>query len=642
MTTRFTAWVLLSLLLLCVVPMSDPSDTFGEPSEVMTAEGRQLDDVNCSGMTFEDLISYDRADFNVHIDGAWSGAAITATAYAVDARASAVRTDLDGLFDGIPGGNDSWISTDEREAVRSVGPACISDMDTRMAFHDGNGVRDRSDAPNVVKFIEDGLALDERNLVPEDHPQYRQCATFGTTTNCREVPVSATQATEIDLLVEDGQSKNVGFDAIENPADEAFSLSIVTTNMTRAGMVLTFPPVPGLTLGAWAVLDDGVANTEVPAPVMNRTENGNLMVELELDYPESSYPMERELFLDFTTEDLTINNPPEWMEAAPTNGTRIAMPPNAETVEISASEVALWATDQHGWHLECIGTNGWNITHEIGTAPILHRGPDREGEVLCAAVDGYGKTSEDNRTWYGAVPFEWNASLNDDQHVLVEVTPETSTGYSLSANLVQGERTTGNIAMTVTGPAVFDHSTQGLRPGGLVWEYRLTGGGWLASDARINLGLELPNTPPTLTLTRGLDGSNGTMNALGTSIIVAGEVYDPEGETLTLSWRLCGASSYDVRVQGMTWEADVRTIACEQQGVEEYDITVTAEDASGGTTTLTFNVDIETEEVPESSTPTTSEEGGRGVPGPGAGMGLLCLLGAALSRRSDGPRQPAP
>lgn len=642
MTTRFTAWVLLSLLLLCVVPMSDPSDTFGEPSEVMTAEGRQLDDVNCSGMTFEDLISYDRADFNVHIDGAWSGAAITATAYAVDARASAVRTDLDGLFDGIPGGNDSWISTDEREAVRSVGPACISDMDTRMAFHDGNGVRDRSDAPNVVKFIEDGLALDERNLVPEDHPQYRQCATFGTTTNCREVPVSATQATEIDLLVEDGQSKNVGFDAIENPADEAFSLSIVTTNMTRAGMVLTFPPVPGLTLGAWAVLDDGVANTEVPAPVMNRTENGNLMVELELDYPESAYPMNRELFLDFTTEDLTINNPPEWMEAAPTNGTRIAMPSNAETVEISASEVALWVTDQHGWHLECIGTNGWNITHEIGTAPILHRGPDREGEVLCGAVDGYGKASEDNRTWYGAVPFEWNASLNDDQHVLVEVTPETSTGYSLSANLVQGERTTGNIAMTVTGPTVFDHSTQGLRPGGLVWEYRLTGGGWLASDARINLGLELPNTPPTLTLTRGLDGSNGTMNALGTSIIVAGEVYDPEGETLTLSWRLCGASSYDVRVQGMTWEADVRTIACEQQGVEEYDITVTAEDASGGTTTLTFNVDIETEEVPESSTPTTSEEGGRGVPGPGAGMGLLCLLGAALSRRSDGPRQPAP
>ena len=71
------------------------------------------------------------------------------------------------------------------------------------------------------------------------------------------------------------------------------------------------------------------------------------------------------------------------------------------------------------------------------------------------------------------------------------------------------------------------------------------------------------------------------MNALGTSIIVAGEVMDPEGEAVTLAWRLCGASSSDVRVDGMTWEADVRTIACEQQGVDVYEITVTAEDASG-------------------------------------------------------------
>ncbi|MEC7722981.1 MAG: hypothetical protein VYB36_03645, partial [Candidatus Thermoplasmatota archaeon] len=307
MTTRLSAWVLLLLLVLCTVPLSNPTATLDHPVEVQTTEGRQLQDVNCSGMTFEDLFSYDRADFEVVIDAAWSGAAITATAYASDERASAVRTDLDGLFDGFPGGNDSWISTDEREAVRSVGPACISDMDTRMAFHEGSGVRDRATNPNVVKFIEDGIALDERNLVPEDHPDNRRCATFGTSTDCKEVPVSATEATEIDLLIKDGENVNAGFEEVENPADEAFSLSIVTTNMTRAGMALTFPLVPGLTLGAWAVLDDGVANPDVPAPVMNQTENGNLVIELELDYPEASYPMQRELFLDFTTEDLSIN-----------------------------------------------------------------------------------------------------------------------------------------------------------------------------------------------------------------------------------------------------------------------------------------------------------------------------------------------
>ena len=641
MTTRFTAWVLLLLLVLCTVPLSDPSETLEAPIEAQATEGRQLQDVNCSGMTFEDLFSYDRADFEVLIDAAWSGAAITATAYAVDERASAVRTDLDGLFDGFPGGNDSWISTDEREAVRSVGPACISDMDTRMAFHEGNGVRDRSTNPNVVKFIEDGIALDERNLVPEDHPDNRRCATFGTSTDCKEVPVTATQATEIDLLIDEGQTNNAGFDELENPADEAFSLSIVTTNMTRAGMALTFPLVPGLTLGAWAVLDDGVANTEVPAPVMNRTENGNLVIELELDYPEEAYPMQRELFLDFTTEDLTINDPPEWMSNAPENGTWLAMPPNAERVDLSASQVALWVTDRHGWHLECEGTDGWNITHRAGAAPALHRGTTREGEVLCHAVDGYGLVSEDNRSWYGAVPFEWNATLSDDLHAVVDVTPEGSTGYTLTANLVQGERTTAPISIPVTGPTVFDHGTQGLRPGGLIWEYRLTGGGWLTSEARINIGLQLPNTPPSLTLIRGLDGSNGTMNALGTSIIVAGEVIDPEGEGVTLAWRLCGASSSDVRVDGMTWEADVRTIACEQQGVDVYEITVTAEDASGGTSSISFVVDVR-ESAPEPVTPGVEEEERRGLPGPGAAMGLLCLLAAALRRPSGGARSPAP
>ena len=249
--------------------------------------------------------------------------------------------------------------------------------------------------------------------------------------------------------------------------------------------------------------------------------------------------------------------------------------------------------------------------------------------------------SEDNRTWYGAVPFEWNASLNDDLHAVVEITPLGSTGYTLAGNLVQGDRSTAQISMMVSGPTLFDHSTQGLTPGGFVWEYRLTGGGWLVSEARINLGLELPNTPPTITLTRGLDGSNGTMNALGTSIIVAGEVVDPEGETVTLSWRLCGATSADVRINGMTWEADVRTIACEQQGVEIYEITVTAEDASGASSTLSFVVDVQEEEVQPEPGSTTEEES-RGIPGPGAAIGVLCLLAAALSQRSRGSRPPAP
>ena len=73
MTTRLSAWVLLLLLVLCTVPLSNPTATLDDPVEVQTTEGRQLQDVNCSGMTFEDLFSYDRAEFEVQIDAAWTG-----------------------------------------------------------------------------------------------------------------------------------------------------------------------------------------------------------------------------------------------------------------------------------------------------------------------------------------------------------------------------------------------------------------------------------------------------------------------------------------------------------------------------------------------------------------------------------------
>ena len=574
-----------------------------------------MQDVNCSGMTFEDLFSYDRADFEVVIDAAWSGAAITATAYASDERASAVRTDLDGLFDGFPGGNDSWISTDEREAVRSVGPACISDMDTRMAFHEG-GVRDRATNPNVVKFIEDGIALDERNLVPEDHPDNRRCATFGTSTDCKEVPVSATEATEIDLLIKDGENINAGFDEVENPADEAFSLHCDHHDPSRDGADL--PPRPRPDAGAWAVLDDGVTNTDVPAPVMNQTENGNLVIELELDYPEASYPMQRELFLDFTTEDLSINDPPEWMSNAPetARGLRCRPTPN-EWTSAPARLPCGSPTATVGTSCAKAATDGTSRTPR--RCPTLHRGSTQEGEGTA--------TPSTVRLGVGGQPLMvWRRSVR------MERKPERKPACHRGGHArgIDGTRWLP-ISCRASVRQLRQHPCDGpyhvrswharASPRWFRGEYRLTGGGWLTSEARINLGLELPNTPPSLSLTRGLDGSNGTMNALGTSIIVAGEVFDPEGEAVTLAWRLCGASSSDVRVDGMTWEADVRTIACEQQGVDVYDITVTAEDASGGTSSLTFVVDV-AENEPEPVPVEPEDEEGRGIPGPGAALGV--------------------
>ena len=62
---------------------------------------------------------------------------MSATAYVNGSNSATVRENLDGLFDGASGGNNSWISTDEREAVREIGPKCIVDMETRLGIREG-------------------------------------------------------------------------------------------------------------------------------------------------------------------------------------------------------------------------------------------------------------------------------------------------------------------------------------------------------------------------------------------------------------------------------------------------------------------------------------------------------------------------
>jgi hypothetical protein len=60
------------------------------------------------------------------------------------------------------------MSTDEREAVRAIGPECIADMDTRIGIREGLPHRGGVDW-NDLEFVKDGIALDEVNLVPSNH-----------------------------------------------------------------------------------------------------------------------------------------------------------------------------------------------------------------------------------------------------------------------------------------------------------------------------------------------------------------------------------------------------------------------------------------------------------------------------------------
>ena len=295
-----------------------------EPTE---AQGRQgssgLSDVDCTGYTFEDLFDYNFALFNINIGADWATAEMGAVAYVNGSNSATVRENLDGLFDGAPGGDNDWISTDEREAVREIGPMCIEDMETRLGIREGVPHRTNSGvAWNDLEFVEEGIALDEVDLVAPNHPEERSCTNFGASADCKEIPVSATDDLQISLFVKAGENHNMRFDQLPNQGVSNFTLALNVTNMTNADLVMTFPALQGLRIAGYAMEDDGVAlvsGQDYTAPQEEFLPDGKLRIHQHVDYDKANWPVGRNLFIDFTTTVPESNDIPQWTNSKPNN-----------------------------------------------------------------------------------------------------------------------------------------------------------------------------------------------------------------------------------------------------------------------------------------------------------------------------------
>ena len=102
-----------------------------DSTEQAPADGRQAEQITdeCEGLKFEDLFNYDFADFIINFGDDWATAEMDAGAFVNGSKSSIVRDNLDGLFEGLSGGGNDFISTDERDAVRAIGPKCIGVME---------------------------------------------------------------------------------------------------------------------------------------------------------------------------------------------------------------------------------------------------------------------------------------------------------------------------------------------------------------------------------------------------------------------------------------------------------------------------------------------------------------------------------
>ena len=227
-----------------------------DSSEHAPADGRQglAIEEECEGLKFEDLFNYDFADFIINVGEDWARAEMDAGAFVNGSKSAVVRANLDGLFEGLSGGNNSWLSTDEREAVRAIGPKCIGAMDTRIGIREGIPHRGSPDWNNM-SFVEDGIKLDEVDLVPANHPEQRTCQNLNPTAECKEVPVAITDDLQIMMFLDDEQPNNIRFDQLPNSGDSNFTLAMNLTNMSYAHLEINFPLKQGLRMLNYSIQD---------------------------------------------------------------------------------------------------------------------------------------------------------------------------------------------------------------------------------------------------------------------------------------------------------------------------------------------------------------------------------------------------
>ena len=563
-----------------------------------TSAREEDEDVDCSGLTFEDLFAYNYATFAIDILPDWATSEINANSWVNESNAAIVRNNLDGLFEGFEanGGNNDWLSTDEREAVRAIGPKCIEDMDTRIGLKEG--VPHRGDADwNDFEFVEEGIALAEGNLVPEGHVDERDCSSryLGASANCREVPVSATDNLEIAMEVKDGETNNARFNQLPNKGQSNFTLAYNASNVSAARLIFTFPAVQGLRIAESEFRDNGVVTTDIGSIEENYLADGRLQVIIDTDFDRSQWSsIERLIFVDLTTDSPVNNDVPIWSATAPADNTIIPMFTDKGQYAILDNDVVVtWATDENGWSFNCsFDEEGWSVTRDSSGAMLVNPGSSESGTASCTVIDPLGAESEEAKTLRFGMPATFSGSSGTySDSVKITVNPTLLVqNIAVDISAIQGSATGPTSGLSLSSNAASaDMSLSGLLPGEFKLSFTASANGMLDWNGEIDLNMDKLGQAPALTLNTNIDGSSITWVDGGYSFLLSGTYLDPDGEDVTLRATICDQETNNIITLGQAWDTEISIATC--SGTDPpWIVNVTATDASG--MTMSFDVEV--------------------------------------------------
>ena len=601
-------------------------------------------EAQCSKSSFEDVFTYTWADFNVTVADNWRTAQIEALAWINGTMADDFRTFLDDLLDGlIPSGGDGWLSSDEREAVRSVAADCVEYTMTRVGVRDGEHHRG---GPAVdwrnATWVEDGVSIAEWNMVPERHESVRSCSTFGSN-NCYEVPVAPSESRDCDTeannldecRIELMLSGTVDLHNIQSL--ETLTLAMNTSNISRATYTVNAPYVEGMRLSMFEECEGrDLLNGGSPTPIRGSCigdgssvatagydEQGGMVLTIMPDRPSSFWPEGEDLFFDLTTIQPPTDESPIWTSTAPANGTTWIYSSAASTLESTRvlvaewNEIASWFSDEDAvssLDIICLeeGSNTNLVTDS--RAIVVSMGLDSDYSVIsCSAEDESGQSTS-TRDFHIKRGFLVNTQsnsldiLDDLRLILNEIdTVNPSNGEFLQVSLSIGIEWSGsgpvfydeaillNSSDSVT-ELMFSGDARMATPGPLSVWFKYSGEGVYERSERSEIVLQKIGSPPILSiLETKWTGTEWEMN---------GMFSDPDGEYVTFTMYIDGANIGTVQSFGNTWSVgpidfrlfDVGSHTVSVRGCDTSGMCAIAESSLNSTSALTS---VGPEEMPE-------------------------------------------
>lgn len=647
MKGRISAFLLAALM----ATMSMTTTTMAEDS------GRQMDDIDCSGYTFEDLFEYNNAVFEFQILDDWATSDLYANSWVNESRAAVVRDNLDSLFEGFPGGDNDWISTDERDAVREIGAKCIADMYTRIGIREGMPHRGGVDW-NDVEFVEEGIGLEEVDLIPEGNPDERSCAGRYSlaSADCREVPTTATNNLEISMFTKSDETHNTRFNKLANSGESDFTVAMNATNVTSATMVFTFPYIDGMRMANWTIQDETTSSDGTVNVVENLNAgsieevflpDGSVRVKMTIGYDKADWPMIRNVFFDMTTSPPETNDFPVWTSNEPEDGTIIPILRGEgignEVVAITDETMADWALDNDAWGLDCeFANDGWSSRMNSDGELLVTTGNTETSDATCHLVDPYGAMSNVSHTWRFGQPAVFETTSNGPYTDSVEIKATSALmvqNMALSINAIQGgssgEPTLVNLGSTSASGSV---SLSGISPGDFSIHIIATSQGMLDWHAELDIYncCEKKNTPPVITVdTDAFDGSQATWSSDQYSFSLSGTAIDPDGGSVQLSAVMCGETQTSFTSNGDNWDVTLSIAQCVADGLTEYNVVISVTDSVGAIATVDVSVPDPFSEGGNEQSEITKDSEESGLPSIGIFATVISMLGAAVLLRRD-------